>query len=235
MSKHHLLYSLIFFLSLVLTIYNSAEAQSVTVNIQSQRDNTLYEDPSGALSNGSGYYFFAGRSSQLSNSNRRGLLRFNLGPAIPSNAVIFDAELVLFMSRSTFGPTVVELHKVTSNWGEGTSDALGEEGGGATSTSGDATWIHTFYDTASWISPGGDFEAVISSSTIVDSIGFYTFPGTPELIADVKSWFEDSSSNFGWLFIGDEDSAGSSKRFDAKESPIESNRPVLKVTYAIPS
>lgn len=210
-------------------------AQSVTVYMSSEMDNTLYEDPAGALSNGSGYYMFAGRSSQTTNSVRRSVIKFDISGEIPSGAVILDAELTLYMSRTSFGPTTIELHRLLTDWGEGASDAAGEEGGGAASTTNDATWIHTFYDTSLWVNLGGDFDAVVSASTTMDTVGFYSFTSTSTTIADVQGWLAFPSNNFGWILLGDESMAGSSKRFDTKESAVTANRPTLKVTYAIPS
>jgi len=41
-----------------------------------------------------------------------------------------------------------------------------EENAGDDAAPGDATWIHTFYDTEDWDSPGGDFVASPSASRI---------------------------------------------------------------------
>ncbi len=213
----------------------SIGAQTVSISISSQKDNTLYEDPAGALSNGSGYYLFAGRNSQLSNSIRRGAIQFDIAANIPSGAVIVDADLTLYMSRTSFGPATIELHRLLAGWGEGTSDAAGEEGGGALSTMGDATWIHTIYNTSFWTQPGGDFSAGVSSSAIVDAIGFYTFGSTSAMVADIQSWLDNPGGNFGWVVIGNEIAGGSSKRFDAKENSTVMNRPVLKVFFTQPT
>src|SRR5262245_48154830 len=48
-------------------------------------DNTLYQDPSGNLSNGAGQHFFVGDTGQLTNNIRRGLIKFNLS-GIPAGS-----------------------------------------------------------------------------------------------------------------------------------------------------
>ena len=46
------------------------------------------------------------------------------------------------MSKSQGVPAIVTLHQMPVDWGEGTSDA----GGCASAREGDATWIHSFFD-----------------------------------------------------------------------------------------
>ena len=42
------------------------------------------------------------------------------------------------MSRTIAGPVDVNLHRVLNAWGEGASDAFGQEGGGTAAEAGDA-------------------------------------------------------------------------------------------------
>jgi hypothetical protein len=135
------------------------------------------------------------------------------------------------MSRSTSGNVNVTLHKVLSDWGEGTSNALGEEGGGAASASGDATWIHTFFNTTFWTNVGGDFSATVSGSQSVGGVGVYTWGSTAEMVVDVQDWLDNPANNFGWLVMGDESTASTAKRFDTRENPTAANHPVLTVNY----
>ncbi|HEX4802243.1 MAG TPA: hypothetical protein VFV14_01960, partial [Myxococcaceae bacterium] len=53
----------------------STRALADTVQLNPSKDNTLYEDDSGSTSNGTGQYFFAGRTSQ--GKIRRGLIAFD--------------------------------------------------------------------------------------------------------------------------------------------------------------
>ena len=68
-----------------------------TVSFSPNRDNTLYEDPTGQLSNGQGIYFFDGKTG--SNLLRRGLIAFDLS-SIPTNATVTDATLSMFLSMT---------------------------------------------------------------------------------------------------------------------------------------
>ena len=195
------------------------------------KDNTLYEDPLGFLSNGAGIYSFAGRTGS-GNVLRRGLVAFDFS-SIPSSATITGVSFTLFLSKAHGGSASVTLSKVLRDWGEGASDA-GEPGGqGVQSEMNDATWIHTFYDTQFWTNPGGDFVTSPSASTTVSAINTtYTWSGAG-LVADVQGWVTNPSTNFGWMIRANESSAGNAKRFNTRENP--SNPPRLTVTYTAPA
>jgi hypothetical protein len=209
-----------------MTLYSQTQ-----VTIGANKDNTLYESATGALSNGAGQHFFAGRTFQVSGSIRRGLIAFDIAGTIPSGATILSVTLTLSMSKSQPGTHTVSLHRVLADWGEGTSVAGGNEGGGAPSSSGDATWIHRFFNTSSWATIGGDFSSTASASQSVSGIGMYTWGPTAAMVADVQGWLNTPSNNFGWLLKGNESSGGTAKRFDTRENGDPAARPLLTVTY----
>ena len=122
---------------------------------------------------------------------------------------------------------------MSRDWGEGASDA-GDPGGiGAQAEPGDATWIHTFYNTSFWTTPGGDFSPTLSATTTVSTVDTtYTWSGSG-LVADVQAWVSNPASNFGWVIRGDEVNAGSAQRFNTREN--SSNPPQLTVTYQVSS
>jgi len=211
-------------------------ASALEVTIGASRDNTLYESATGALSNGAGEHFFAGRTGQLSNSIRRGLIQFDIAGSIPAGATIESVELTLNMSKTPLGAgaRTISLHAVTADWGEGTSDDIGNEGSGVASTAGDATWIHTFFDTDFWGTDGGDFSGVTSASVSANALGFYTWGSTTAMVADVQGWLDTPGSNHGWLLQGDESAGSTAKRFDTRESLTPSVRPSLRIVYSVP-
>lgn len=205
------------------------------VTINPIKDNTLYESGTGALSNGAGSYFFVGRTNQTAGESiRRGLLAFDIAGNVPPGATITSVTLTLNMSKTTAGAHTVSLHRVLADWGEGTSNAGGEEGSGASSTTGDATWIHRFFDTTNWVNAGGDFSSTPSASQSVGGVGSYTWGSTSGMVADVQQWLNSPSMNFGWLLLGNESTARTAKRFDTKEHPTSANRPRLTITYTVP-
>ncbi len=212
--------------------HNSTSAQNQAV-LGALKDNTLYQSATGAVSNGAGEAFFVGRTAQPSESIRRGLLAFPIAENIPQGSTVLSVTLTLHMSRTSLSEptTPVGLHRVLGDWGEGTSNANGNEGTGATATTNDATWIHRFFDASPWTSPGSDFSTQSSASVSVTGVGFYTWESTTSLVGDVQNWVDNPGANFGWVLIGNEGSAATSKRFDSKENIDTTVRPQLTVSY----
>jgi hypothetical protein len=206
----------------------------ISVTLNSSKDNTLYEDAGGALSNGAGQYFFVGRTAQGVNSIRRGLIAFDIAGNIPPGSIIVSATLRLNMSQTSAVPEPVELHPLTASWGEGTSNAPGGGGSGTAATSGDATWIHRFYASTLWTTPGGDFVVTASATTTVGSVGFYTWGTTTNMVADVQTWLDAPAANFGWLLLGNETTTTTAKRFNTREHSDPTTRPALIVEYVPP-
>jgi flagellar hook capping protein FlgD len=199
------------------------QGTALTLVLEPKRDNTLYESPTGSISNGAGQFFFAGRT--LAGARRRGVLAFDLS-SIPPGTAVDSVAVVLSMSRAQPGTHQVGLHRLLADWGEGTSDAPMEEGGGTASTPGDATWIHRFFDTPLWTNAGGDFVPTASASLGIGSTGFFTW-SSPALRADVQQWVDTPASNFGWLVHGDESGGETAKRFDSKDHPDPAVHPRL--------
>jgi hypothetical protein len=186
-------------LMLLASLMFSASATAGTVYIQASQDNTLYEDPMGLLSNGAGEHLFTGLSGNQ--EKRRAVVAFRDLSAIPDGAVIQSVRLHLILSRENSDPTTVNLLRLNSDWGEGGSDAEGNEGGGAEAESGDATWIHRFWKEVTWNNPGGDFAEVASAQLEVDSVAAYTFGSTDAMENDLRDWLDQPEVNFGWILM----------------------------------
>lgn len=198
------------------------------------RDNTLYEDETGSVSNGEGFHMIVGMTNNM--SVRRGVIAFDIAGSIPAGSTIESVTLTMNMNRTNVkaGSRVVELHTLTADWGEGASNALFQPGQGTSAAPSDATWLHSFFDATMWDTPGGDFSATVSGSTEVDGNGSYTWPSAPQMVSDVQSWLNDPAGNFGWLLMGDETDVSTAKRFDTREALLEENRPVLVIEFTPP-
>jgi hypothetical protein len=203
------------------------------VTLPASKDNTLYEDGAGSLSNGAGQFIFAGKTNV--NTIRRALIAFDVAGAIPSGSTITSATLALNMSITISQGVPVTLLRARADWGEAESQAPGLEGAGGQAAPGDATWLHTFHDTAFWPQPGGDFTAVPSATTIVNQIGPYTWGSTAQMVADVQSWLDAPAGNFGWLLLADESTLATAKRFDSRQHLDPGVRPALRVEFTPPA
>ena len=203
---------------------------STTITLNPSKDNTLFEDEDGLLSNGAGRGFIAGKTN--GGHIRRGLIEFDIAGSLPQGATITNVTLTLRLARTSGPAQDVSLHQVSQEWGEGASIAT--SGQGAASAAGDATWIHTIFSTTLWDNPGGGFESAASSSTEVGVLGDeanYVWGSTSALVEDVQEWLDDDSSNHGWLLMGNETTNQTTKLFDTRESTTADNRPVLTVTF----
>jgi hypothetical protein len=207
-------------------------ASATTININPSKDNTLYQFVvvDGDRSNAVGARLFTGETSEA--EIRRAVLAFDIAGNIPAGSTITSVSLSMNMSRS-FDSTArtVELHKLLADWGEGTSDASGQEGMGALATTNDATWRHRFFSTIFWTTQGGDFSGTISASQSVGAVGPYVW-SSAQMVADVQSWLDNPSTNFGWLAKGDESTSSTAKRFDSRQSTTP---PVLTIGYTAPA
>ena len=194
---------------------------SQTLDLMPVMDNTIYSE--GDLSNGTGIYLFAGRTKK--SSERRVVLKFDL-TSVSTTDSVSSAALKLYLSRTITDTHLFTVYRLTKDWGEGESDAIYEEGGGASATTGDATWNYSFFNTSVWSRPGGDFNADPSASFSLDTTGLYSW-SDDGLLSDIRFWIDHPESNFGWIIIAD-DTLESAKRFNSRENP--ENPPLLSLT-----
>jgi hypothetical protein len=214
-------------------LLGALSVRAETALVRADRDTTLIEDPDGARSNGAGPMFFVGRTNQATGSLRRGLVRFGVTSALPQGAVVESVMLHLTALRGNPGASPVRLSRVLADWGEGASSSTG--GQGALSEPGDATWIHTFYDTEFWKRTGGQFVDGASATFVVDGPGEYLVTAGPRMLADVRLWAAAPSRNFGWILIGDESRPQSVQPFASRESSDPAAVPVLEIVYRLPA
>lgn len=212
------------------TVVEPLESRNLlaTVSIVATQDNSLFEDDT--KSNGAGEFLFTGRTHQPEGrSLRRALVAFDLENQIPTGATITGVSLGMRVSQTISEDVPISAHRVLQGWGEGTSDAVQEEGRGADATPGDATWLNAEFPTTPWTTPGGQFVETASATTAVGVIGDDPVWSSPEMIADVEAWLANPGENFGWILIGGEETNGTAKRFNSRENA--ENQPTLTVEF----
>ena len=201
------------------------------INLTASKDNTIYSE--GDLSNGVGQYLFSGTTGI--GDFRRALIKFDIVASIPSGATIDNVQLSLNVSKIPDSSSqTFSLFRLTTEWGEGSSNAPGQEGAGTDANTDDATWSHTFFPFEFWITNGGDFEPDVSAAALIGGLGPAVWPSNAEMVADVQKWLEQPESNFGWILVGDELTGGSAKRFDSRENPTADLGPRLQVLFTPP-
>ena len=213
--------------------FESLESRDLLASFVPSQDNTLYQDPEGDVSNGIGANLIAGSIDSTTNNLRRALVRFDLSP-LAAGTIVTDARLDLTVTRDPMGATPrhnFSIHRVDQAWGERGSLVLGAGGMGVPAMNGDATWLHTAFSTATWTTPGGDFQATPTATTSVGDSGTVASWTSPTLIADVQSWINDGTNNFGWILVGEEGTQKTARRFSSREGIAT---PVLEVTVAAP-
>lgn len=195
---------------------------AVTVQLAAAQDTTIYE-AGNDLSNGAGEFILAGGGT-------RGLVQFDLNAAqIPDGATVIDAVLTLNVATSSGSTAGVSVHRVTTSWGEGNSNAEGDETAGAAARPFDATWQFASFGGTQWQQEGGDILGA-SSSTTVGATGTYEWFGGG-LIDDAQQWLDDAATNFGWLLNLD---GPALKSFVSKDGPDAALAPTLELTYETP-
>jgi hypothetical protein len=200
-------------------------AEPQTIVLTPSKDNTLFQSANGTLSNGAGVHLFAGATA--SGSLRRALLAFDVASQIPPGSRITRATLQLEVSLTIAGPERMTLHRVSADWGEGSSNAgASRDGVGVSSRAGDATWVHRFFLDQRWITPGGDFTEAPDASAMVDRIAVWESSGA--MVARVQGWLDQPSANFGWIIIGNESRSTTAKRFNSREGEP---RPTLTIEF----
>ena len=220
MSRLHL--SLIHFLPLVLLAGlagNRVHADTITLN--PSQDTYLSEHFLGP--NGTAFDMVIGTQGSSSGLTRNhGLIQFDLS-SIPPGAVVSSVTLRLTVARVPLTPanSTFHLHRLLRPW-----NAL------------ESTWQLRLQPDENWDIPGGqegtDFSAASSASVLVANLAEDTFASTPQLVADVNLWLNNSSTNHGWLVkTEDESVAFTARRFASTEGGPAA--PLLEIQFEVPT
>ena len=216
---------------LVAVLGFSTVARADTVVLAPVQDNTIYGE-NAALSDGQGQHMFAGLTSQ--SAERRALIEFDVAGAVPPGSTITSVTLTLRLDRTQSNTTSVAVFKVMADWGEGASLAGGEEGGGGSAATGDATWSDRFYPATAWATAGGDIAATASATTSIGpNLTDYTWSGAA-MVADVQGWLDTPATNHGWLLRAPAAAAGEASGSRAAIARDSTVRPRLSITFTPP-
>ena len=215
-----------FVLILVMVTGLNLFSQAMVVELTPMIDNTMFKDTD--VSNGLGEFIFAGTTNK--DVKKRALVKFDLNEAVPEGVTVDSVLLTLIPFKVKPGSTEIDVHRLTTEWGEGTSKASDGDGKGAPATNGDATWSFAKFNTDPWIKKGGDFDMESSTSNTVSEGTDATFRSI-RLTLDVNFWLQNPSNNFGWILIGDESKTATSVKFGSRDHDNHETWPALKLYY----
>ena len=201
---------------------------AIVVRITPSKDTTIYSENS-KMSNGGGKYIFTGNNNQ--SDARRALISFDTTNHIAKGSEILTATLTMSMDRAREGDFKVSVHRLTSEWGEGSSQGGQGEGAGGPVKGFDATWRNRISPDKAWEKKGGDYIKEASSSINVGSPSQYAWSGN-KLITDIQGWIDKEYPDFGWIIIGDEENSITAKRFSSRTGP---STPILEIEYIAPN
>jgi hypothetical protein len=218
-------------IAFVCLLFTLLTARAETVSINPSADTSL-----SATSQDNNFGANNNVISGTGNNNlaNRALLQFDIAANLPADATISTATLTLNVIATSGGPdSQFSIYRLFQAWGEGNKTS----NQGQLATTGEATWKARFAPNTLWSAPGSmspiDFSSAASGSQIISGVGAYQFGSTPSIVADLQSWLNNPSANFGWILIsGAEGTARTSRRFASREDSL--NAPTLTITYAVP-
>jgi spore coat protein A len=230
-----------FLLFTVLVLLLSANASNAIIaDISPLMDNTIYE---GTLASepdtdfedntcGAGPNAISGVTGGQVTFIRRALLKFDIAGEIPAGSTINSVILTIDINRSGDNQDApMTLHPLSLPWGEGIQDCSAVRGGGQgiQADIGDVTWLDAEYTITPWVDPGGDFGLASATAIIpTSSQGVWESATNPAMVTDVQMWLNNPTMNNGWIMVGDETRAGTTRRFSTREGRTP---PVLTVDY----
>lgn len=206
--------------------------QTVEVLVAANRDCTLYENSTGLLSNGGGGLFLGNNGQGL---ERRVLLGFDVGSVVPFGSYVVAAELHCTIQQTQDSEMRnVTVHRLTSDWGEGSNIAPGNGGAGGFAEPGDTTWMHRHWPLQPWGTAGGDIQYWPGAINQMPTSGTLRITTTTSLVDDVQGWITGRVPNYGWLLRSTDTTPGTARRIFSRESGIPSAVPQIKITYVPP-
>jgi len=132
------------------------------------------------------------------------------------------------------GGLMRDVHRMTQAWGEGNSNSNTPGGHGAPSQSGDATWLHTFYSSSFWTTPGGDFVPTPSGTFDINTYGRKQL-SSPSMASDAQGWLDNPATNFGWVLKDQLENPSSAVAIGSREDTFPNSAPTLTIEYNPPS
>lgn len=197
-----------------------------TAVLNPSSDAAMYSE-NGNVADGAGQFLFIGKNS--AGAFRRSTIKFNVAGAIPVGATILSASLAVAAGNTQGTNNAATLYRLTEDWTEGPTDPTGSEGSGVTAMTGDTTWTFRNFNSQTWTVAGGSYDNTAAAAISITGTGTYTWTTSSTLTTMLQAWLDTPASNFGWLIVGDETTAGATaKQLSSRQGTTP---PVLTLTY----
>ena len=202
-------------------------------NYTGTQDTTIYDTD---VNNSAGGfpYLYVGQSQNR--GSRRSLIRFDLS-AIAAGSTVTSATLQFYIDPISRPTSITgSVHRLTRTWTEGNNLIPDQNAGGAGAPAqpGDTTWNHVSFNTMLWNTAGGEFAAQPAATGVLGNADTFAFFSGQGLAADVQTWVETPSLNYGWIVRGDEAEIWTAKRLFSSES-TDPRKPILYIEFTPPS
>jgi hypothetical protein len=204
------------------------------IDLAPSKDNTIFQNSS-SLSGGGEIGIFVGANNLASNPARRGLIQFDVAGGLPPGVTITDASLTLALETANNATAHgISLYRLGTDWGEGTAGAGMLSGAGFTAADGDATWTEARHNQVNWTAGGNIATPASATLSIAGSTPGATYTwASAGLLNDVKNWYANPATNFGWDIVNSDEAVQQSvKTFYSREfATISAFQPRLTITY----
>jgi hypothetical protein len=221
-------------------VIGAADASAATRMVAPSGD-TFINSVSPDGNNGASPSIFTGTDGHA--GLMRGLVRFDLPSELQGRVTVTSVQLsmtVELLPNGTVGAAVETLQSLTQPWVQGNG-----VGGNGSFTTGQgcggsifgATWNQSSCAAGTnWVTPGGAVSATISgqvntAGVPAGGVVVWDSAANPLMNADLQSWIDSPSSNFGWrISSSTEGTIAAAQRFFSTEAGASA--PALTVTYS---
>ena len=205
-----------FFTITVFMLVSDILIAQTSVTIYSSADNFLNELASTENTGGCDRVYVTGGAG----TRERGLFKFNLS-SIPAGAVITSGTLYLYRILGT-GSGNVNVHRVMSDWTEGTGPCQGT-----------AEMVSNWNQRAAgtnWTTAGGDYNATVEASAVSNTVASTV---SWNILSLIQGWYNGTYSNYGLIIKGESESTYNQMTFATREYTTTTKRAKLVIIYTV--
>ena len=174
---------IIFFVITQILFYSINTVAQTSITIYSSADNTIDQYGSTTNRGACDRVYITGGTGTV----QRGLYKFDLS-SLPASAIITSGTLYLYRILG-FGSGNVNVHRLTSDWTEGSATCVGIDGVVS-------NWTQRANST-NWSSAGGDYNSAIEATKNVPVTTYTT--NSWDIQSLIQGWVNGTYPNYGLI------------------------------------